>query len=202
MSSSNAPNSTQDVHEHLVAYLDGELDAETSRRVDDLLSTDPQVRKDVAELDASWNLLEKLPRSELGEDFTKTTLELVAQQAEAEVAEQDAVRPRRRMIGGAILLVGMFLAGLFGFLATDKLSPSQNDVLKANLPVIQQLDQLEQIGDFQFLQELRKQNLFQEDVPGEDGNEGNEEDNGNEGDNGDQDENQQSQDASSESGNN
>ncbi len=161
MNSSDSLNTTQDIHDNLVAYLDGELDAETARRVDDLLSTDPQVRKDVAELDASWNLLERLPRTELGENFTRTTLELVAEQAEEQLKQSKVGQPKKRIFGTVALIAAMFLAGVLGVFVADWFSPNKNAVLLENLPVIQQLDQLEQVGDFEFLQQIHEQNLFQ-----------------------------------------
>lgn len=160
MSSPDSLHRTQDIHDQLVAYLDGELDAETSRRVDDLLSTDPVVRREVADLDATWNLLERMPRTEVGEDFTRTTLELVAQRAEQDLKQQQSAQPSRNLLLVGALCIGMFAAGFFGVYAADLISPSENEVLLENLPVIQQLDQLEQVGKFEFLQELHEQQIF------------------------------------------
>ncbi|MDA7979267.1 MAG: zf-HC2 domain-containing protein [Pirellulales bacterium] len=167
MTASESSQPTQEIREHLVAYLDGELDAETSRRVDDLLSTDPVVRKDVADLDATWNLLEHMPRAELGEKFTRTTLELVAQQAEEELEQLGTTRPKLNIALAATLIVGMFTAGLLGVLGADLISPNDNEVLLENLPVIQQLDQLEQIGDYEFLHELHKREIFEAEIEDE-----------------------------------
>lgn len=162
MSTSDPLHQTQDIHDQLVAYLDGELDAETARRVDDLLSTDPVVRKEIAQLDATWNLLERLPRTELGEDFTRSTLEMVAQQAQQELKQQEAARPVENLRLVTVLLVGMFLAGFLGVFMGDYLSPNQNDVLLEHLSVLQNLNELEQITSFEYLEELRKARIFED----------------------------------------
>ncbi len=168
MSSPDSLNRTQDIHEHLVAYLDGELDAETSRRVDDLLSTDPAVRREVADLDATWNLLERMPRTEVGEDFTRSTLELVAIRAEQDLKQQQTGQPTRKVALAVGLFIAMFVAGFLGVLSADWFSPDENEVLLQNLSVIQQLDQLEQVGSFEFLQELHDQQTFAEIIVAED----------------------------------
>jgi hypothetical protein len=59
----------------LVAYLDGELDDATARKVEMRLATDPAARRKAAALKKTFDLLDYLPRPEPSADFTTRTLD-------------------------------------------------------------------------------------------------------------------------------
>ncbi len=59
----------------LVAYLDGELDADAARKVEARLQTDPDARARAEALKKSYDLLDYLPRPEPSPTFTTRTLE-------------------------------------------------------------------------------------------------------------------------------
>jgi anti-sigma factor RsiW len=59
----------------LVAYLDGELDADTARAVEARLSRDPRARAEAEALTRTWDLLDYLPTPEPSTEFTHRTLE-------------------------------------------------------------------------------------------------------------------------------
>ena len=82
--------------EELVAYLDGELDAESGRRIEALLASDAAVRRRLQSLERTWDLLDELDAAPLGEPFTQTTLEMVAVAARQEIEKSRAEAPRRR----------------------------------------------------------------------------------------------------------
>ncbi len=121
-------NTDVSLEERLVAYLDGELDAEASRRVEELLAADPQVRRRLQRLDHTWQLLDELDTSQVSESFSQTTLEMVAVAAAEDARQNLAAAPHQRrrrwvLIGGSLLA-----AGLAGFLTVALLRPDPNEL--------------------------------------------------------------------------
>ncbi len=64
--------------EQLVAYLDGELDPESSRHIEELLASDAQVRRRLQEMERTWDLLDDLDAAPAGNQLAQSTLEMVA----------------------------------------------------------------------------------------------------------------------------
>src|SRR5689334_12512908 len=91
--------------EQLVAYLDGELEPEAARQVEELLADDETARSRLNQLAASWDLLDQLPRATVDDMFTRTTVQMVAVAAEDELAQVNATQPalrRRRWLEGIL----------------------------------------------------------------------------------------------------
>ena len=89
----NPPNNGDAAGRELVAYLDGELDAESGRRIEALLASDPEVRRRLQSLERTWDLLDELDAAPVGEPFTQTTLEMVAIAARAGRRTRPGRRP-------------------------------------------------------------------------------------------------------------
>ncbi|OHB70991.1 MAG: hypothetical protein A2V70_15250 [Planctomycetes bacterium RBG_13_63_9] len=160
---SDKPASTEStLEEQLVAYLDGELDAESTRRIDELLASSTKARRRLQQLDRAWELLDELDTPQVGEAFTHTTLEMVttaaSEEAERSLAEAPRRRRRRRTIAAAALLT----AGLAGFLTVYWFWPDPNKELIRNLPVLERLDEYQHAGDIEFLRMLHQRKLFSE----------------------------------------
>ena len=68
--------------ERLTAYLDGELDAADASEVERRLSAEPTWAAELQRLQRAWDLLDRLPRAEVGANFTHTTVEMIAVEAE------------------------------------------------------------------------------------------------------------------------
>lgn len=155
-----ADASSNSLEEDLVAYLDGELDDEASRRIEQLLSRDAQVRMKLQHLERTWHLLDHLDRAEPEEAFTRTTLEMVAVAAEEDLVETRAALPRRRrrrwLVGGASLLV----AAAAGFLLVATVRPNPNRQLLEDLPILENLDPYRQVEELAFLRLLAREGLF------------------------------------------
>src|SRR4051812_6206828 len=64
--------------DELVAYLDGELDADGQQRVEARLGQNPHVRAEADSLRRAWEMLDYLPRPEPSQDFTERTLTRVS----------------------------------------------------------------------------------------------------------------------------
>lgn len=145
----------------LVAYLDGELDAEASRRIEELLSTSPQVRERLIHLEQTWDLLDELPRACVGDVFTRSTIEMVAVKQEESLV---SAAPPRTRVWRQILLstVTLAAAAVLGWMALPLVLPDPNRRLLEDLPVVEHLDEYQQVGDIEFLRRLRAEGLFAE----------------------------------------
>ena len=84
--------------EELVAYLDGELDVEASRRIEAQLAADARIRERLQKLQRTWDLLGELDEALVDDTFTRSTLEMVALKATEESSEEPG-RPWRRWAG-------------------------------------------------------------------------------------------------------
>ncbi len=146
--------------EQLVAYLDGELDADESRRVEEALAADPQVRRQLHELERSWEMMDRLPRAEVDDSFVRTTVEMIAVQAEEEADREQAGRPRRRRRAWLWSAGAVLAATAVGFVLVAAFAPGRNDDLLENLPIVENLDQYRQADDIEFLRMLRNEGVF------------------------------------------
>ncbi|MFN4259581.1 MAG: hypothetical protein ACK4RK_09800 [Gemmataceae bacterium] len=91
MSTNPAPPWNEEDREELVAYLDGELDADAAHRLQTRLQLDPRARSEAESLQQAWDLLDYLPQPAPSSSFTHRTLDRVS-------AYQSAPRPR--LLGG------------------------------------------------------------------------------------------------------
>lgn len=98
-----------DIHEQLSAYLDGELDENQARRVEEAVRGDTRLALELSKLRAARDLLRRLPREEAGEDFTARVLEQAERRqlvATTPVHPVDGKRrPLRVLAAAAVLLV-------------------------------------------------------------------------------------------------
>jgi hypothetical protein len=154
----NAANGATPQDEELVAYLDGELDAESARRIEALLASDPTVRNRLQALERTWELLDELDAAPLGEPFTQTTLEMVAiaAQQDAEQSRADAPRRRRRLL--LVVALSVMAAAAVGFSAVAMYNPDRQ--LLQDLPMLDRLDEYRQVDSIEFLHRLRDAGLF------------------------------------------
>lgn len=151
--------------EQLVAYLDGELDDASAREVESLLSTDPRAREALRQLETAWDLLEELPRAEVSQSFTESTIEIVAISLEKDLEQEQAARPRRELRNWGLAAAAVLAASLVGFAAVASLTADPNERLLRDLPLLARLDEYRQIDDLQFLRELQTANLLKDMQP-------------------------------------
>ncbi|MGA2034389.1 MAG: hypothetical protein ABSG68_19260 [Thermoguttaceae bacterium] len=162
---SNEPGNDEiQLREELVAYLDGELDAEASRRIEQRLADEPEIRLLVQGLDRTWQLLDKLDAPPPDVSFTHSTLAMVAVAAEAEQPGALGGPNPRRLRRGLLLGGGLLAAALAGFLLVTAAAPDPNRQLLQDLPLLENLDQYRQVDSLKFLRMLGDENLFAEDV--------------------------------------
>jgi hypothetical protein len=147
------------VTEELVAYLDGELSAEECRRVEKRLAVDADYRRQLSELDQAWSALEALPSATVDDNFTRTTIDMVAIAAERDLSAQTSALAVQRKKTQWLAIAGGVLLAAAAFLLVRSASTRADRVLVAELPVVVHLDELRQVPDVEFLRQLRKQGL-------------------------------------------
>jgi hypothetical protein len=152
----------QELQDELTAYLDGELDAESVRRVEERLARDAGFRGELNQLERAWNMLDRLPRASVDENFTKTTIEMVALSASQEADAIARERPRRRRRQRIVAAISMGAALLVGFVIGKALWTDPNEQLLADLPVLENLDLYYQADEIEFLRLLGASRSFNE----------------------------------------
>jgi anti-sigma factor RsiW len=160
----NPVNDEAQLREELVAYLDGELDAEQGRRLEERAAAEPDARRMLEELDRTWHMLDTLDAPATNEDFTRTTLEMVAVAAQEDVEKAKAEAPRRRRRTWLWAVTGLFTAAAAGFFLVASLVRDPNTQLLEDLPIVENYDQYREVGSIDFLRALNKQKLFTEDA--------------------------------------
>ncbi len=150
-----------DVQDELSAYLDGELEAEAVHKVEDRLARDADYRAELRRLERAWALLDRLPRAAVSDEFTRSTIEMVAVAAshDAELAQQPAAKPRWQ---GLASIAGAVAAAVGGFFIGQALWPDPNRKLLEDLPVVEDFDRYYQVDSIDFLRLLDEGGLFPE----------------------------------------
>jgi anti-sigma factor RsiW len=166
--------SSEKEKEELVAYLDGELPDEAASRVEKSLVDDANVRRDVEQLTKAFDLLDLLPASQASDGFAEKTITAIRTHAAAPKVESidgDSTSGRTRtafshraIIWGirAVAFIGLMFAATSGFNGAFKQNSEPIDELLTELPVIQRLDEYQEIGDVEFLKSLSESGLFDE----------------------------------------
>ncbi len=155
------------IEEQLVSYLDGEMDAEMSRQLEERLAGETEVRQALQGLDRTWELLDELETPTVAGTFTQSTLEMVAAAAADEAKQCVAAAPWRRRRRWLFAAGSLAAAGLAGFLAVAMFAPNPDRQLVENLGVLENVDGYRQIDDVEFLQMLHDEGLFV-DLPDDD----------------------------------
>lgn len=148
------PKTHDEQLEEMVAYLDGELSADESLRVEQRLAADEPYRQRLQRLERAWNVLDELPLPTVDDRFSRTTMTMVVQAAAQDVEAKTVALPvvqRRRRWSTAMVAIA---AAALGFLVLQLLLRNPNAALVADLPVIDNVDLYSQIGDFAFLARL------------------------------------------------
>jgi hypothetical protein len=147
------------LEEQLVAYLDGEMDAESVRRIEERLATEPEVRDAINRLERTWDMLDELGSTPVGESFTRTTLEMVTVAAEADIQQAIAEVPLRRRRRRWLLGVVVLLTAAAGFFAAYTALPNSNRQLLQDLPLLENLEEYRQVDDIDFLRLMKEKGL-------------------------------------------
>ncbi len=148
--------------EELVAYLDGELDAEASRDVERRLSQDAQYRQKLRQLQKSWDLLDRLPKADVSDVFTQSTVAMIAVTAADDVEEMKTKNTKRKKTVWWLGTGSIAASFLVGYLLVFAVANRENKRLLRDLPVIERMDEYRYADSIEFLQMLDAEGLFAE----------------------------------------
>ena len=157
-------NDEGQLREELVAYLDGELDAEQSRRIEQCAAVEPEARRMLEEFDRTWHMLDELDAPATSEDFTPHDLGDGRRGRCRGCAEAKAQGPRRRLRAGLWAAAGLVGAAAAGFLLVTALVPDPNAQLLQDLPILENYDSTARSTASIFSCAVNKEKLFTEDA--------------------------------------
>jgi anti-sigma factor RsiW len=162
------PPISDDEREELIAYLDGEADAQTARNVEAKMNREPQVRKEAEALRKAYDLLDFLPRPEPSPSFTQRTMTRVSAvyPGLAGAAQPPAWRRWALGLGWA---AAVLIAGVSGYAGAPLLyratppaesTAEREQQLVRDLRVIDNLRLYNGANDINLLHELDRPELF------------------------------------------
>jgi anti-sigma factor RsiW len=143
----------------LVAYLDGELDSQQTVEVERQLAANPQLRRRLHELQMTWDVLDCLPQTITADQFTKSTIEMVAAEATRDLRRQVQSRSMTWLKRGGLAAVAL-VAAWGGFQTVRQYQTAEMRELARDLRVIENLDIYRSVRDLEFLKRLEKAGLF------------------------------------------
>jgi hypothetical protein len=154
------PRLTESQRENLVAYLDGELEDEAARDIDEVLAKSPVARHEVQMLSQTIELVDTLDRPAASEEFTKKTLaslDRIDAKPAGAVAGGWLVKLARRTGVLAVWAVALVISTYAGFSLTNRWLPGEQDLLLDDLPIVESYHRYKRVKDAEFLRELQKQ---------------------------------------------
>ncbi len=148
---------SDDNHEELVAYLDGEVTDSQRERIENRLSQDADYRNQWVELERTWRMLDRLPTCDHDREFTRTTIAMVKEEIAHPNVRKDALEKRRM---GWIRLIAMGVACALGYFAvTFNMTRAEQKKLE-DLSVARNMDLYRYIESVELLRLMRDEKTF------------------------------------------
>ncbi len=160
MTHNDEPSRLESLREELVAYLDGELAPDETARIEEQISRDPSLRRELDSLAKTWDWLDALERPTVDEEFTRTTIEMVAASAVQEVERIRQEAPRRAALEWAFGGLAAALLVLVGFLTASAIWTNPNQWLLENYSLIQNHDFYRRGESLAYLELLHRSGVF------------------------------------------
>ena len=164
MSEAGSYNAEDRSYDQLVAYLDGELDAESSLLVERRLAEDEKFRRELRQLQSTWDMLDELPKSEVSESFTQTTIEMLVLEVQEELEERKETVDRTNRLWWFMGGCGLIGTALVSYWIIAALLAQPNEQLVKDLPVIEDIELYRVAESVDFLRQLDEAGLFDEEV--------------------------------------
>ena len=116
------------------------------------------------QLQQAWDLLDKLRGTEADDEFTASTVAMVAVQAEHEAKSQQLRAVRQRSLAWLTLAAVVLLSMASGYVVLHRRLTRADRKLVRDLPVIEHVDEYSNVDNVSFLKLLARENLFPSEV--------------------------------------
>jgi ferric-dicitrate binding protein FerR (iron transport regulator) len=146
---------------NLVAYIDGELTDDEARAIATKLTQSPTARREVDSLRKTWELLEYLPRPQASQEFPDRTLSSI-RTFQSRGGTWNRITQNGLVIGakiGILVVVAAVSLGV-GFFMTWWVWPDPAARLARDLSLAVHLEEYQEVGTFEFLDELTRSKEF------------------------------------------
>ncbi|MCL2622583.1 MAG: hypothetical protein FWD31_02860 [Planctomycetaceae bacterium] len=153
-------NGTESEVELLVAYLDGELDAKSVRRMEDRLSVEPDLREKMTALEQTWDMLDQLETVPVDKELVRSTMEVVTLTIEKELSEGEKRHYLRKWLDRLVPAATLLMFGVIGYQLTALAGVQRKKQFVNDIPIIQKVDIFKEIGSFDFLKALSEKRVF------------------------------------------
>ena len=141
--------------EILVAYLDGELSAAETERLESQLASEAELRERLHQLQVSWDLLDELPQSQPDRSFLQSTIELVVS------SSLKRPQPRKRAAWVVVSMVAIFGVALWCAFQGVRWNQSQPfQQFLASLDFLENVEVYDELQEVAFLEELQEAEVF------------------------------------------
>lgn len=147
--------------EDLVAYLDGESDADSARRLEQLLEGNPDARGRLRGLERAWDALDELPLSRASESFASSTVEMIALSEMRDSADERSRAWLQRLARAGLAALMLAAIASLGYAITTRVAARRDGQLLEHLPLVERLDQYRQVDDPEFLRALAERKWFE-----------------------------------------
>jgi len=164
MNTENPSLESNAIDEELVAYLDGELSRDQAAKIERRMADDPKYAARLNQLQRAWDLLDTLNRTEADDDFVHSTVEMVAVHAVEEAKTQKVRIVRRRNFAWVAIAILVFAVSGVTYFAIRHRLERPNRELVQNLPLIERVDDYQNIDNLEFVKQLASENLFATEV--------------------------------------
>ena len=164
MTRQDVSEQTEPEMENLVAYLDGELDAQNVRQMEDRLAVESDLREKMTSLEQTWNMLNELETVSADKELVRSTMEVVTLTIEKDLSEDEKQFEKRKWLDRLILLATIFLFGIIGYQLAALVGIQRNQQFAKDIPIILNISKYKEIGNFDFLQALSEKRVFDEPV--------------------------------------
>ncbi len=155
------PSRLEELREELVAYLDGELSPDETARIEEQIARDPKLRRELDYLAKTWDWLDALERPTVDEEFTRTTIEMVAASALSEAEQIQRQAPRRAALEWIFGSLAAALLVVVGLLTASAVWTNPNQWLLENYALIQNQDFYRRGESVAYLELLDQSGVFE-----------------------------------------
>jgi hypothetical protein len=150
-----------EVDELLVAYLDGELDEQQRRELEDRLILDDILRQRLSGLQSGWELLDHLPQASVTGDFAQTTVEMIAATQSRSLAIAGRQYRWKQYAWMGALLTAIAVCSAVGWFFPKALDELHFQTQLADLPLAEHLDAYLLEVDLETMVKLSKEDRWQ-----------------------------------------